>query len=376
MKPTRSLVAFVLVATSVLGADWKTAAPGWHYEFPRDHHAHRDFKTEWWYFTGNVFDAEGHRFGYELTFFRQGIRLRAERDPSASRFIVDDLKFAHFALTDVAKGRFRFQQKTSRGAFGEAGFDEGNRLAWVDNWTLVLGSNASSSAPTATSSGDDTFDLAASSEAGTVRLHLRADGPPVVHGENGISVKASASGHASHYYSIPRLKTTGELFVNGESHPVGGESWFDHEWATGQLGEEQAGWDWMCLQWEDGTELMLYQMRLKNGEPDSSSSGTWIGEDGNPTHLHSSDFRMTPIAFWKSKANDVRYPIGWRVTLPGQRAEFVIRAVLEDQELALGPITYWEGAIDASGTRDGKAIKGRGYLELAGYAGPLGDLSR
>ncbi len=97
-----------------------------------------------------------------------------------------------------------------------------------------------------------------------------------MHGENGVSVKANASGHASHYYSIPRLETTGEFFVNGKSHPVRGESWFDHEWATGQLAEGQVGWDWICLQWEDGTELMLYQMRLKNGEPDSSSSGTWI----------------------------------------------------------------------------------------------------
>ena len=131
----------------------------------------------------------------------------------------------------------------------------------------------------------------------------------------------------------------------------------------------QVGWDWICLQWEDGTELMLYQMRLKNGEPDSSSSGTWIAPDGTATHLRSSDFQMTPTAFWKSKANGAQYPIGWRVTLPGQQTEFVVRAALEDQELALGPITYWEGAIDASGTRDGKAIKGRGYLELTGYAG-------
>jgi predicted secreted hydrolase len=85
---------------------------------------------------------------------------------------------------------------------------------------------------------------------------------------------------------------------------------------------------------------------------------------------------MTPLAFWKSKANGAQYPIGWRVTLPGQKAEFVVRAAVEDQELALGSITYWEGAIDASGTREGKAIKGRGYLELTGYAGPLRELNR
>ena len=344
MKHVRPFL-IALLATGALGADWKTAEPGWQYEFPRDHHAHLDFKTEWWYFTGNILDGEGRRFGYELTFFRQGIRPHAERDPNSSRFVVDDLKFAHFALTDVSKHRFRFEQKTSRGAFGEAGFDDGKRLAWIDNWTLA-------------SNGDDAFDLMAASQEGTIHLHLRAAKSPVVHGENGVSVKASASGHASHYYSIPRLQTTGEFFVDGKSHPFRGESWFDHEWATGQLAEGQVGWDWICLQWEDGTELMLYQMRLKNGEPDSSSSGTWIASDGVATHLRSADFRMTPIAFWKSKANGAQYPIGWRVTLPGQQTEFVVRAALEDQELALGPITYWEGAIDASGTRDGKSDQG------------------
>jgi predicted secreted hydrolase len=362
MKQSR-VILIAIFALVTLGADWKTAESGWQYEFPRDHHAHRDFKTEWWYFTGNVFDAEGHRFGYELTFFRQGITPQAHRDPNSSRFIVDDLKFAHLALTDVSKSAFHFEQKTSRGAFGEAGFDDGKRLAWIDNWTLAA-------------NGDDAFDLVAASEARTIHLHLRAAKPPIAHGENGISIKAAGSGHASHYYSIPRLQTTGEFFADGKSHPFRGESWFDHEWASGQLGPGQVGWDWICVQWEDGTELMLYQMRLESGGADASSSGTWIAANGEATHLRSSDFRMSPIAFWKSKPTGARYPIGWRVTLPAQQAEFVIRAAMENQELALGPTTYWEGAIDANGTREGKAIKGRGYLELTGYAGPLRELNR
>ena len=136
MKRSPLLLALTL-ATFAFDADWRIAEPGWSYEFPRDHHAHPEFKTEWWYFTGNVADAEGHRFGYELTFFRQGITPLAARDPNASRFVVNDLKFAHFAMTDVAKQRFRFEQKMSRGAFGEAGFDNGQQLAWIDNWTLA-----------------------------------------------------------------------------------------------------------------------------------------------------------------------------------------------------------------------------------------------
>jgi predicted secreted hydrolase len=353
----------VLLGLCAFAADWKKAETGWRYEFPRDHHPHREFKTEWWYFTGNLFDEDGHRFGYELTFFRQGIRPTAERDPNASRFIVDDLKFAHFAITDVAGQQFRFEQKTSRGAFGEAGFEDGKRLAWIDDWTLAA-------------NDDGVFDLAASSETGTLRLHLIPKKPPVIHGENGVSVKTADGSSASHYYSMPRLETSGEIVVHGRALRVHGESWFDHEWSSSQLGKGQVGWDWLCVQWEDGAELMLYRMRLENGAVDPSLSGTWIAPEGTTTHLRAADFQLTPVAFWKSKATGAQYPVGWRIALPAQHAEFTIKAALDDQELKLGPIAYWEGVIDASGTRDGHAVKGRGYLELTGYAGRLGEAMR
>lgn len=353
----------ITFAVSAVGAEWRNAEPGWHYEFPRDHRVHREFKTEWWYFTGNLFDSEGRRFGYELTFFRQGIQPAAERDPKASRFIVDDLKFAHFAITDVSDRKFQFDQKTSRGAFGEAGFDEGDRVAWIENWTL-------------TTSGNDDFDLAAKTNFGGLRLHLHGAKPPVIHGENGVSVKAAEGSSASHYYSIPRFETSGEIILNGKSNAVRGETWFDHEWSSSALGKNEVGWDWLCLQWDDRSELMLYRMRLANGGVEPSSSGTWIAPDGTATHLRASDFQMTPTAFWKSKADSAHYPIGWRIVLPAQHAEFTVRAALDDQELKLGAITYWEGAVDATGTRDGKPINARGYLELTGYAGTLGGLRR
>jgi len=356
---TAAATVFAFFASSAFAADWKNAGPGWHYEFPRDHHAHPEFKTEWWYFTGNIFDEEGHRFGYELTFFRQGIRPPAERDPTASRFVVGELKFAHFALTDVSRKKFQFEQKTSRGAFGEAGFDDGNRIAWIDNWTL-------------SSDGGDAFDLVGSGEGASMHLHLRATKPPVIHGQNGVSVKAAGGASASHYYSSPRLETTGEISVNGVARPFRGESWFDHEWSSSQLAKGEVGWDWVSLQWKDGAELMLYQMRLATGESEPSSSGTWVAPDGAVTHLERADFTMTPIAFWKSSSGG-RYPVAWRITLPRLQTEFTLQAVIEDQELKLGPITYWEGAIDAKGQRGGQPITGHGYLELTGYAGRFTD---
>src|SRR3954470_5337894 len=189
-------------AISAAGADWRTAEPGWRYEFPRDHHAHREFKTEWWYFTGNLFDADGRRFGYELTFFREGIRPAAARDPGASRFLVDDLKFAHFAITDVEGKQFRFEQKMNRGAFGEAGFDDGQRLAWIEKWAVQL-------------NGENEFEIQAATNFGELRLHLRAVKRPAIHGENGVSTKTADGTAASHYYSLTRLDTTGELVLGG-----------------------------------------------------------------------------------------------------------------------------------------------------------------
>ena len=360
---SRIAALLLLVVCAARAAEWKRAEPGWRYEFPRDHGIHPEFKTEWWYFTGNVNDASGRRFGYQLTFFRQGIRHPEERDAAISRFVVGDLKFAHFTITDVAGREFRFQQKTSRGAFGESGFGDGERIAWIDAWSLRR-------------SADDVFHLVAEMPQGALDLRVRSSKPPVIHGTDGISRKAAGEGHASHYYSLTRMPTSGELRVNGETFEVTGESWFDHEWATNQLAPEQVGWDWLSAQLDDGTELMLYQIRLANGAADPSSSGTAIAADGGATHLASGTFRMTATDLWKSSATNAKYPVGWRIEVPGERLELTVRPALQDQELALMPLTYWEGAVEISGRRDGKPLAGRGYLELTGYAGPLRELQR
>jgi predicted secreted hydrolase len=346
-----------------VAADWQLAEPGWSYEFPRDHHFHEKFKTEWWYFTGNLTNDRGRRFGYELTFFRQGIRPVSERSATTSRFVIDDLKFAHFTLTDPAGKKFLFHQKTSRGSFGEAGFAADDRLAWIDSWSLKI-------------NGGGSFDLAAEATDAAIQLHLVPRKPPVIHGQRGISQKAEGEGHASHYYSITRLATTGRVRAGQEEFAITGESWFDHEWATNQLAPGQAGWNWVSAQLDDQSEFMLYQMRLTNGAIDPISSGTIVRADGSSVALTSADFQMTPETFWKSEKTKANYPIGWRISVPKEDLEFTIQPVLPDQELALDPIIYWEGAFDLEGTRAGKPIRGQGYLELTGYASPLQELNR
>jgi predicted secreted hydrolase len=350
-----------LLGLSCVAAGWQIAAPGWKYEFPRDHHVHENFKTEWWYFTGNLTDKSGRRFGYELTFFRQGIRSPNERTGTTSRFIVDDLKFAHFTVTDAAGKAFLFHEKASRGSFGDAGFGQGDdRLAWIDRWTLRR-------------KADGAFGLVAEAPDAEIQLHLVPQKQPVVHGNGGISRKAESAGHASHYYSITRLETSGSVRVRRQKFIVAGESWFDHEWATNQLAPGQAGWNWVSAQFEDKTELMLYQMRLTNGQADPASSGTLVRADGSSVTLTRGDFQMTPISFWKSPRTKANYPIAWRVGVPKAQLDFTIQPVLENQELVFTPLIYWEGAFDLVGTRAGKAIRGHGYLELTGYAGELGE---
>lgn len=342
----------------VVAAEWRPALPGHRYEFPRDHQPHPGFKTEWWYFTGNVSDTSGRRFGYQLTFFRQGMRPPGERPAGQSRFIVDDIKFAHFALTDVAEKRFHFQQRLTRGAFGEAGFASAKALAWIDGWQLMQPSSGG-------------FTLAATGSEVRIAFTLAEGKPWAIHGTDGISQKADGVGRASHYYSGTRMPTAGQLSIGGRAFEVRGESWFDHEWASNQLTPEQIGWDWFSIQFEDGTELMLYAMRTRSGGLDPNSSGTFIAADGTTRHLRREEFTLRPLASWKSKATGGLYPIAWELSVPSLALTSRVTTPVENQELVLTPIAYWEGLIDVRGTRAGREVKGHGYLELTGYAGEL-----
>ncbi|HEY3899147.1 MAG TPA: lipocalin-like domain-containing protein [Chthoniobacter sp.] len=359
---SRIFLVWLLCVLQVSAADWRLALPGWQFEFPRDHHQHPEFKTEWWYFTGRLEDESGDVFGYQITFFRQGLRPLADRGGTTSRFIVDDLKFAHFAISDIHGQRFHFSQKRNRGAFGEAGFSDSDRLAWIENWTLQL-------------KPDGAFALHAEDEAAELQLRLENTKPFVVHGENGISQKADGVGRASHYYSGTRLATTGSLVLGGKSRPVHGESWLDREWGSNQLAPNQVGWNWFSLQFTDGTELMLYQMRLKDGGLDPNSSGTFVDQNGASQHLRRDDYQLVPTKYWTSKSSGGRYPISWQLTVPKVGLHAEISTPLESQELVLEPIAYWEGLVEIQGTRNAAAVRGHGYMELTGYAGPLVGLS-
>lgn len=338
---------------------YRLALPGYRWEFPRDHFSHPDFRTEWWYYTGNLRTRDGRPFGFELTFFRQAVsggRLdRSSR--TTSPWDVRDVYLAHFALSDLRGSRFLHDQRMNRAGPGLAGASLEGRRVWNGNWQVRW--------------DGDRQQLQAVSPAFSARLALHPAKPAVIHGVNGVSQKAAGAGRASHYVSFTRLVTSGALEVEGRRFEVEGLSWMDHEFFTHQLSPEQAGWDWFSLQLEDGTELMLYRLRRADGEADPFSAGTFVDAAGRARHLPAADFRLQPGGrTWTSPATGGAYPLEWTITVDSLALSLQLKTPLDAQEIVSRHPTvpsYWEGAVRAAGTRGGKPIAGSGYLEMTGY---------
>ncbi|MBZ5583263.1 MAG: carotenoid 1,2-hydratase [Acidobacteriia bacterium] len=227
--------AVILATLSCLGAQsWKSAVPGYRFEFPRDHFSHPDFRTEWWYYTGNLRARDGHTYGFELVFFRQGERRGSSENPSAWR--VDDLYLAHLALTDIDGRRFRYYERVNRAGPGIAGASLDAGRIWNGNWAAEWNLGA----------GAQTLTALAEGIRFTLRLTPRK--PPVIHGENGVSQTAEGEGKASYYVSFTRLAVEGEL--NGA--PVSGLAWMDHEWFTNMLLRTSADGTGSARSWKTG----------------------------------------------------------------------------------------------------------------------------
>jgi predicted secreted hydrolase len=331
--------------------------------FPQDHGPHPQFRHEWWYYTGNLEGAGGERFGFELTFFRYALAPPlAAAAAGASAWRTREIYLAHFAITDVSAQRFRFAEKFSRAALGLAGARTDPLEVWIDDWKLEAGVAAPvDAAPGAPAS---LWKLQAAQPGYTLELELRPLTPPVLNGEAGLSRKSSRS--ASYYYSIPRVAVRGRLMRGGKPLAVQGLAWFDREWGSGDLAASQAGWDWFALQLDDGTALMFYALREREGGRDPHSAGTWVEPSGAARPVANADVAIDVLDHWTS-SDGARYPAAWRIGVPSLGLEVTVRAALADQELRTRP-RYWEGAVDVSGAREGRPVGGRGYVELVGYA--------
>lgn len=337
---------------------FRLAQEGYRYEFPRDHGSHDAFRTEWWYYTGHLETAEGRRFGFELTFFRRAIAPdQVETRPS--RWSVDQLYLAHLAVTDITGKRFHFHDRISRAGLGKAGADPTHLHVWLDQWRVE------------SSGQSEQHRLDAKADGVALSLTLDPAKPPVVHGERGISKKGAATGQASHYYSFTNLTTAGNLTIGTETYRVTGTSWMDHEFGSADLGTDLAGWDWFSIQLADKRELMVYRLRHADGSSDAASSGTLVLPDGRTQHLSATDIQLTPLDTWTSPTSKATYPGRWQLSIPSLGLVLNLTPLLADQELRTTrstQVTYWEGAVDVTGTEQGKPLNGRGYIEMTGYA--------
>ncbi len=342
---------------SVLSNDAKGFARAYKpqaFSFPSDHGPHNQFRSEWWYFTGNLKNPQGRQFGYELTFFR--FALKPDLPESKSAWRSNQMYMAHLTLTDVEANRFYTDERFSRAGNDLAGASNKSYQVWLYDWS-------------AKTEGEIDFPLRLHANSNDFAIDLLLTSPKgyVLQGNQGLSQKSPEPGNASYYYSYPRLETNGTVSVGGKPFSVTGTSWMDREWSTSALSNEQSGWDWFALQLSDNTELMFYQLRRKDGQHDRNSSGSYITADNSKISLKDHDATITPLDNWKSPNSNITYPSRWRLTVPSQALELEIVPLINDQELNVS-YRYWEGAVKVTGTKQGKPISGQGYVELAGYS--------
>jgi predicted secreted hydrolase len=324
------------------------------FTFPADHGPHPDFRSEWWYFTGNLAAANGRHFGFQLTFFR--VALAPDATLRESAWATNQAWMAHFTLTDTEAGRFHSAERLGRGALGIAGAQASPFQVWVDDW------HATSRAST----GLFPLRLRASHGDVAVELELSATKPLVLQGQQGWDRKGPEPGNASYYYSFTRLAVQGNVRTRDARFDVTGSAWMDREWSTSALGPDLAGWDWISLQLSDGRELMLYRLRRKDDSAGTFSKGVLILPTGVRIALSVREFELEPRRWWTSPTTGVRYPVGWSIEIPSLELSLDIAPRLDEQELDLS-VRYWEGAVLAEGRLNAAPVTGQGYLELAGY---------
>ena len=334
---------------SAKATEFASVRPGHKLVFPADHGAHPQFRTEWWYVTGWLSRADGASLGFQCTFFRVRTGIGEE---NASAFAPRQLIMAHAAIADPKLGRLRHDQRAARVGFGRAGFAENQTRVWVGDWRLEQ--------------DGDAYHAAVSGRDFAYSLSLLPDGPPMLNGLEGFSIKGPDPRYASYYYSRPQLAVTGTVTLSGHMETVKGRAWLDHEWSSSLMPQGAQGWDWVGLNMDDGSALMAFRMRSVEGPPIWSAATIRLATGNGHTLVHD-DVAFEPIRYWTSTRTGIRYPVEWTLRI-GQR-RLHLSAMLDDQELDSGPSTgavYWEGAVRVL-EGEAQTETGRGYLELTGY---------
>lgn len=327
--------------------------------FPADHGAHPEYQTEWWYYTGNLEDEQGNRYGYQFTIFRSA--LTPTMPERASTLATNQVYMGHFAVSDAAGNRHVSFERFSRGAGGLAGAEgEPSFRVWLEDWQVTQ--------PAPDRMQMVAADVDAAGQPVGLDLTLVETRAPVFHGVDGLSQKGPEVGNASYYYSLIGLETTGTLSLRGRTIPVRGVSWMDHEFGTSALSDNAVGWDWFSIQLDNGMALMFAQIRTLDGGAIDQFEGTLIHADDRHAIVTQKDFSLTVLEQWTSPRTGIRYPSGWRVVLPYHDVDLTVTPILRDQEMQV-TYMYWEGAVTAGGHVQDTPVTGVGYVELTGYGG-------
>jgi len=323
--------------------------PGKVFAFPRDHGSHPEFRTEWWYITGHLFDQRGERHGFQFTLFRQASR---QGDGSAAHLFL-----GHSALLHGPSSEFIHEERLRREGWDAQAASDQLRLR-LGNWTLRGDPNQ----------GGMTLRFSVLGDA-LLELELKAAKPLVVFGENGVSRKGQSASAASHYLTLPRLAVQGQLTRNGGTTRVHGEAWMDHEFSSSQLEAGQQGWDWASLQLKDGRDIMVYRMRREDGSTDPASQFNLIDAKGQKQALPASGFEWRVLQQWQSPHSGARYPLEVELRAQGELWRLRPLALDQEQRSRISGLAYWEGACDVLDSQG--QLVGRAFLELAGYSGDL-----
>jgi predicted secreted hydrolase len=329
--------------------------------FPKDHGPHPGYRTEWWYYTGNLESASGDNFGFQMTFFRTqisppGSRRKWPQPPSAWR--TQQVYLAHAAVSDISGKKHLQAELVSREALKMAGTLQtpDTTIIFLKDWSARIGPGRHL--------------LEVNTDEFSYDLTLTPLKPPVLHGRAGYSLKGSTPQRASCYYSFTRIGSKGKISLGGKEFTVKGFAWMDHEFSTALLEPGIRGWDWFSLQLSDQTEFMAFVLRNEKGGTSEASSGTFVGRDGQSRHLSKNEFAVTVLDSWKSPHTKAVYPSRWRLQVFPYSLDLTVVPNLPDQEMKTFDSTgavYWEGSVSISGTRHKQAVNGCGYVELTGY---------
>jgi predicted secreted hydrolase len=321
--------------------------------FPRDHGAHPEYRTEWWYLTGWL-DAPGlPSLGFQVTFFR----VRTPIAPQDSRFTPQQLVIAHAAIAEFSRGTLLHDQRVQRTGFGLVEASTSDTDLRLDRWRLRRDVPSGAYLGSVPARG---FDLAFSAQPTQ---------PLILQGSDGFSQKGPHPAQASHYYSQPQLDVQATLGIDGDKRSYRGRGWLDHEWSSSVLDPGAAGWDWLGMNLDDGTALTAFQIRPREPGPPLHTYASLRPAGGALQTYGGSAVEFQRASTWKSPRTQAVYPVAQRLRVAER--EFLTRPLMTDQELDSRTSTgavYWEGA---SELLEGDRRVGRGYLEMTGYVAPM-----